>query len=156
MAIRHTYIGILTGLAVLVASPTFAQTIEVEPGLWSYDTVVFLASQQVHSEQSRECINVKDSKRNLDDLVDQLRKEGNCSITNVRHTPGHGEADAICQNNEFGTARGKISADYTKVRYVVKADAMVDFYGLQLPLKSKTIATRSGECPAKPAEPKAG
>ena len=145
MKFRHTYLGILSGLAVLMASPATAQVIEVDPGLWYYISSVSVGPQQVIDKEYEYCLTPDMTKRTLGDLVAELQDGGTCSVSNVQHRVGHGEANMVCQNEDFGTARGNISADYTKTSYTVRANATIASQGVAI--SSKTTASRIGDCP---------
>lgn len=145
MKFRHTYLGLLSTLAVVMSSTASAQLIEIDPGLWFYVSSVSVGPQQVVDKEYEYCLTPDMTKRTLGDIVAEMQDGGTCSVSNVQHRSGHGEADMVCQNQDVGTVRGNVSADYTKTSYTVRANATIANLGTTM--SSKTTASRIGDCP---------
>lgn len=144
--------GFILGVPIIVLASGFVAqavdaVIEIEPGLYAYETSGFIGPQPILQKDYEYCLTEDLTKRTLSDLVAELQDDGHCSVSNVHHRAGHGEADVVCQNQDFGTARGHISADYSRTSYSVRANAKISAQGTMIPLSSKVDATRIGDCP---------
>jgi len=134
-------------LAAAISAHATDIVIEIEPGLYKFDQSASMGPQVIDDKSYEYCLTPDMTKRTINDLVAELQDGGNCSVSNVRHSAGHGEADIICQNQDFGTARGHLSADYTRTSYSVRGNAMIDMRGMKVPLSSQVDAKRVGDCP---------
>lgn len=121
--------------------------IEIDPGLYAYQSSGFIGPQPFLEKDYEYCLTPDMTKRTLSEIVAELQDGGNCTISNVTHRDGYGEADAVCQSEGFGTARGTIKIDYTKTSYNVRGNATVDANGMSIPISSKVDARRIGDCP---------
>lgn len=143
-----TFIATLSlGLAVSAAADANnSKKIELDPGLYAYNTSVHMAGQLVHTEDPYEyCLTAEDTHTTLGELTDKLVEGGDCSISNQQVSANSASADMSCFIEDFGmTVTGRIEGQYTSTSYEVTGSADLPFGKMV----SKTTASRTGACPA--------
>ena len=124
--------------------------IEVEPGLWRYESSYDAMGQSIIEKPKTYCVTEGQSRRSLKSLLDEVRKEGSCELSNIVHGDGVISADALCAVKDLGMrAKGTITARYNRVKYDISANALVQTGGrLKLPIMASASAVRIGDCEA--------
>jgi hypothetical protein len=138
-------------LMVPVGAPALAAEetmLEVEPGLWRYESSYDAMGQSIVEKPKTYCVTPKESRRSLASLLDEVRKEGSCELSNIVHGDGVISADALCAVKELGMrAKGTITARYSRTQYDISANALVQTGGrLKLPISATALAKRIGDC----------
>ncbi len=156
---RMTYflgLSLTMGLAAaslpqIAAAADLSQRFSVEPGLYETSTTVFMAGQTVMADASEDCVREGENSKTLEELVEDIRREGNCTLSNISTTDSAGYADFVCRPAGLGfEATGTMEAEYGSDYLTVIGDGTMGFLGA---IQIETKAKRIGECPAGPIFP---
>jgi len=137
------YLAIASGVAISASAND--TPIELDPGLYLYETNVYMSGKLAFSEEPYEyCLTPDLATTSLNELAAKVTEDGNCQISNQQITGNRGSADLICDIEDFGmTMEGRLEGEFTKTSYEANATAT----SLIGPITAKTTAVRKGDCP---------
>jgi hypothetical protein len=90
------------------------------------------------------CVREGQNSKTLDELVESLAGDGECTVSNVNMTSSTGRADIVCTGTDLGDVSGTMEAEYGADFYTV--DTRADLGPLSVHVKTKV--RRRGDCPA--------
>jgi len=141
---------LLTAALILAPAAMAEDIIEVQPGLWQGDYAVTVSNNPLTQNSETYCVTPQEARRSVESLIKDITEDGNCEVSNIVHSGGALSADMACNVAEMGArVIGTLKGEYTKTSYTLRADAALDFGGLQLPAKARSDAKRIGECSVK-------
>lgn len=141
---RFTSVLALSAAAFSLPCLANAQTVTLDPGLYDYSHVVSVGGQALPADAYEYCVREGRNSRTLDELVDSLAGDGECTVSNLNMTASTGRADLTCTDTDLGNVSGTLEAEYGPDFYDVDARAKLG----PLPVHVKTEVRRRGDCPA--------
>ncbi len=134
----------LTVAASCLSSLAAAQSVTLDPGLYDYSHTLMIGGRGMPADKYEYCVREGQNSKTLDELVESLAGDGECTVSNVNMTSSTGRADILCTGTDLGDVSGTMEAEYGADFYTVDTRADLG----PLPVHVKTKVRRRGDCPA--------
>ena len=141
----------LTAPIIIIAMFSFntqaEDTIEVEPGLYAYSSVININGRSLPQEPYEYCLFEGINSRTFAEIIAEISGDGNCNVTNAQFGSGQATADISCPTTELSFAMaGKVTGNYTATSYSTTTTMRSPLGGPEVIVK--TTARRTIACPA--------
>lgn len=134
----------------LLPQTVFAQSVTLDPGLYSYSNIINIAGSTMPDDKGEYCVRAGENSRTLDEIVESLSGGAKCTLNNVSMTATHGQANLFCRDTSLGMEiSGVLKAEFSSTSYDVDTNGIIGGF---LPLQTQTKIRRIGVCPAENLE----
>ncbi len=115
---RKILMGSISMVLMMSFNTQAEDTVELEPGLYAFKTIVDIGQQTVHQEEYEYCIYEGNNSRSFVELIDEISGDGDCDVSNVRFGAGKGTASVMCPDTGLGfPIMGQMDGYYTSTTY---------------------------------------
>jgi len=128
----------LSFVALVLPQTVFAQSVTLDPGLYSYTNTINIAGSDMPDDKGEYCVKAGESSRTLDEILESLAGGAK------------GQANLYCRDTSLGMdISGVLKAEFSSISYDVNTNGIIGGF---LPLQTQTKIRLIGTCRAENLE----